>query len=31
MIGGMDYLYDIASYSITPSPAYEYAKIVKEK
>lgn len=31
LIGGMDYLYDIASYSITAGPAYEYAKIVKEK
>ena len=31
MIGGLDYLYDIASYSITTGPAFEYAKIVKEK
>ncbi len=31
VVGGMDYLYEIASFSITPSIASEYGKIVKEK
>ncbi len=31
VVGGMDYLYEIASFSITPTIAAEYGKIVKEK
>lgn len=31
VIGWLDYLYDIASYVITPAMAFEYGKIVKEK
>jgi len=31
VIGGMDYLYELASYVITTANAMDYAKIVKEK
>ncbi|USN54738.1 MAG: AAA family ATPase [Candidatus Peribacteria bacterium] len=31
LVGGMDYLYDLSSFSITASVAGDYARIVKEK
>lgn len=31
LIGGLDYLYEVASYVITTAMVHEYAKIVKEK
>lgn len=31
LVGGMDYLYEIASFALTPTIASEYGKIVKEK
>ncbi len=30
-IGGVDYLYELSSFVLTPTVAWEYAKIVKEK